>query len=395
MSSALASRAGLLTCGYYAALFLAVGAHLPYWPVWLKAWGLGDGEIGTYLGAALAVRLVANAAMSAVADAHAVRRLMLGICGFVAATVFALHALAESRPVLFVLTLMVTMSLSPMIPLGEALGLRAAIRHGFPYPQARAVGSAAFLVMNLGLGVAIAHVGPDAALWSLVVCCALAAVFGLMHPGGGAPPGGGLDTAGLREGWQLTASPAFLAFVVAASAGLASHAVFYSYGSLVWAAQGIGAEVIGQLWAMGVAVEVALMLGPGARLVVRLGPARALAIGAAAGILRWGMLSAEPALWALWPLQALHALTFALAHLGAMAFIASAIPPRLAATAQGVYVGTISGTVMAGATLLAGVVSGTQGMAASYWLAAGLSAVSLIAALVLIRRWDGERLMPT
>ncbi|MDT8343608.1 MAG: MFS transporter [Thermohalobaculum sp.] len=392
MRPALARRAGLMTCGYYAALFLGIGAHLPYWPVWLKDWGLSDGEVGTWLGAALAVRLVANAALSALADAYAVRRLMLGACGALAAAVFALHSLAETRPVLFGLTLLVTMTLSPMIPLGEALGLRAAIRHGFAYPQARAVGSIAFLAMNLGLGVAIARLGPDAALWSLVACCGLAAVFGLMHPGGGAPAGGGLDTAGLREGWRLTASPAFLAFIVAASAAQASHAVFYTYGSLVWAGQGIGAEVIGRLWAMGVAVEIALMLGPGGRMVARLGPARALVLAAAAGVLRWAGFALEPGLDLLWPLQALHAGSFALAHLAAMAFIAAAIPPRLAATAQGVYVGTLAGLAMAGATLAAGWLSATHGMAQTYWLAAGLSGVSLGAALVLVRRWRGERL---
>ncbi|MCL5778176.1 MFS transporter [Limibaculum sp. FT325] len=392
MRPALASRAGLLTCGYYAALFLAIGAHLPYWPVWLKDWGLTEGEVGTWLGAALAVRLVANAALSAVADAYAVRRLMLGVCGALAAAVFAAHALAETRPVLFGLTLLVTMTLSPMIPLGEALGLRAAIRYGFAYPQARAVGSIAFLAMNLALGAAIARVGADAALWSLVVCCGLAAAFGLMHPGGGAPPGGGLDTAGLREGWRLTASPAFLAFLVAASAAQASHAVFYTYGTLVWRGQGIGAEVIGMLWATGVAVEIALMLGPGGRIVARLGPARALALGAAAGLMRWAGFAMEPTLAVLWPLQALHAGSFALAHLAAMAFIAAAVPPRLAATAQGVYVGTLSGLAMAGATLMAGWLSAARGMADSYWLAVALSAVSLVAALVLARQWRGERL---
>jgi PPP family 3-phenylpropionic acid transporter len=309
-----------------------------------------------------------------------------------AAGVFALHALAETKPVLFGLTLLVTATLSPMIPLGEALGLRAAMRHGFPYAHARSVGSVAFLVMNVGLGVTIQHVGADAALWSLVICCLAAAVFGFLHPGGGAPPGGGIDTAGVREGWRLTAAPAFLAFLVAASAGQASHAVYYAYGSLVWQAQGIGAQVIGMLWAVGVVVETALMLGPGTRIVTRIGPARALAIGAAAGVIRWGGLALAPGLVALWPLQALHALTFAMAHLGAMAFIATAVPPRLAATAQGVYVGTLSGLVIAGATFAAGAVSETVGLPPTYWLAAGLSAVSLIGAVVLGRLWQGERM---
>ena len=93
-------------------------------------------------------------------------------------------------------------------------------------------------------------------------------------------------------------------------------------------------------------------------------------------------------------MQALHALTFAIAHLGMMAFVAAAIPPRLAATAQGVYVGTVSGVVMAGATLGAGWVSASIGLAPTYWLAATLSALSFGAAVLLGRRWRGERLAP-
>ena len=392
MRASLASRPGLLTCAYYAALFLAIGAHLPYWPVWLADWGLSEVEIGSYMGAALLVRLLSNAALSAVADTFGVRRLMLGLAGAAAAIVFLLHAFVETRPALLALTLLVTLTLSPMIPLGEALGLRAALRHGFAYARARAVGSIAFLAMNVGLGIAIRQVGADAALWSLVGCCAAASVLGLVHPGGGAPPGGGVDTAGLREGWRLMASPAFRAFLVAASFGQASHAVLYSFGSLAWMKQGIGADMIGLLWAAGVLAETWLMLGPGGRFVSRIGPSIALALAGLAGTIRWGVMTFEPASSWLWPLQALHAGTFALAHLGAMAFIAAAVPPRLAASVQGVYVGTLTGFAMAGTTALAGWVGEAAGTASAYWLAAGLSTAALVAGLMLRRHWRGEAL---
>ena len=52
-------------------------------------------------------------------------------------------------------------------------------------------------------------------------------------------------------------------------------------------------------------------------------------------MVRWGAMMADPTGWLLWPLQALHALTFAVGHLGAIAFIARAVPPRYGAAAQG------------------------------------------------------------
>ena len=162
---------------------------------------------------------------------------------------------------------------------------------------------------------------------------------------------------------------------------------------LDWRAQGIGAATIGWLWAFGVLVETALMLGPGRRWVARLGAAGALAVAGLAGALRWGAMTVAPPLALLWPLQALHALTFALGHLAYMAFVAAAVPPRLAGSAQGVAAGAISGLAMAGAAFGAAAVADRFGTSAAYWLSAALSAVSLIAAMALGRLWRSGSLL--
>ena len=65
------------------------------------------------------------------------------------------------------------------------------------------------------------------------------------------------------------------------------------------------------------------------------GRSAALALSGAGGVLRWGAMMADPAGFWLWPIQGLHALTFAAGHLGAIAFISRAVPDRYAAAAQG------------------------------------------------------------
>ncbi|WP_164055897.1 MFS transporter, partial [Serratia marcescens] len=45
---------------FYAALFVGFGLHQPFFPVWLRAKGLADGEIGIVLASALMIRLVAT-----------------------------------------------------------------------------------------------------------------------------------------------------------------------------------------------------------------------------------------------------------------------------------------------------------------------------------------------
>jgi PPP family 3-phenylpropionic acid transporter len=394
VTPAIAGRAGLLTSAWYAAVFFAFGAHLPYWPVWLADWGLSEAEIGAYFGLAMAVRIAGSTLLPALADRFAVRRAVVAGAALAAAIVFLLHLGIDTRPALLAATLAAAFVTAPLIPIGEALGLRAAAMHGFAYSHARAVGSLAFLVMNVGLGAAIARLGPGVVPWAVALCFLAVAGLGVLHPGGGAPPGAGLDRARWREALALLAQPVFLTFALAASIGQASHAVYYVYGTLTWLGQGIDAGVIGALWATAVMAEILLMLGPGRAWVARLGPARALLLGAAAGMLRWALMSLEPRLVLLWPVQALHALTFAMAHLGAMAFVAAAVPPRLQASAQGLYGGGIGGLAIALATLAAGAICASFTTATAYWLAAAMSAVALGAALRLEQIWDGGPVTP-
>src|SRR5687768_8464338 len=53
---------------FYAAYFLTLGIQLPFWPVWLESRGLGPGEIGVVLSAALWVRIVTIPAAGVLAD---------------------------------------------------------------------------------------------------------------------------------------------------------------------------------------------------------------------------------------------------------------------------------------------------------------------------------------
>jgi len=53
---------------FYGAIFLLIGFHLPYYPVWLDWRGLNPSEIGIILSAPLAVRIFVTPALSFAAD---------------------------------------------------------------------------------------------------------------------------------------------------------------------------------------------------------------------------------------------------------------------------------------------------------------------------------------
>src|SRR3546814_2285062 len=59
---------------FYAAYFAVTGIMLPYWPAWLESRGLHPVTIGTVLAVGFWIKLAANPAMAAVADASGALR---------------------------------------------------------------------------------------------------------------------------------------------------------------------------------------------------------------------------------------------------------------------------------------------------------------------------------
>lgn len=389
MRFVLLSRAGILTSAFYASYFMMSGVHMPFWPLWLADWGLTPAEVGLFTAAGMGVRVVAGFVIPAAADRLDRRRHTIAACLLAAIALFLWHLRIEGHAALLLATLGVGAALAGIGPIAEALGVAASRAHAFAYAQARGVGSLGFLAANLVVGALIAWAGADLALWWIVACLALAVVLVLRHPGarkvqGGRPPG-------LVEIGRLFVNPVFALFVAAAAFIQASHAVFYGLGSVHWAGLGLPESRIGALWAAGVAAEIVFMLTLGAWATRRLGPVRAMAASGAAGILRWGAMTLDPVGWMLWPLQALHAVTFAVGHLGAIAFIAEAVPQRYGAAAQGAMNAVGMGLVLAAATALAAALYPWLG-GRTYGLGAALSLTGLALCALLARRWRGEPL---
>ncbi|MEL7464198.1 MAG: MFS transporter [Pseudomonadota bacterium] len=377
----------LHTSAFYAFTFLALGAHLPFWPLWLTDWGLTETEIGLYTGAAIAVRVVAGVAIPWAADRAGAPRRALAMLGFAGAAIFLAHVWIETRPFLLMATFAAASVMAGGTPIADALSLRAADRGGFAFATARAMGSAAFLAANVFCGLAVARWGSDAALWWIVVSTAPLVWLGLRHPGGAGAP---LPTPRLGEAGALLGSRAFVLTMIAGAALQGSHSVLYAYGSIHWRSQGIDDGTIGALWALGVALEVALMLFAGKALIARLGPAGAMALSGAVGAARWGLMTLDPALTWLWPLQALHAITFTAAFLGALEMVRRLAPESLAATAQGMVGAMAGGLVMAGGSFAAAWAYPIYGGGA-YWIGAALALIGLIAAEMLRNGTGGAR----
>ena len=181
-----------------------------------------------------------------------------------------------------------------------------------------------------------------------------------------------------------------LLFIATMALLSSSHAVLYAFGTIYWRSAGIGDRMIGVLWAEGVIAEI-ILFALAAPVMRRIGPGSMMLIAAVCGVIRWTILGATTDLTLLFVAQALHAGTFAAAHLGAMTFITEAAPTGMSATAQSLYAALAMGAAIAIAIPLTGPIFAAIGGDA-YYLMTALSAAGGVLAWILMRRWDGRRI---
>jgi PPP family 3-phenylpropionic acid transporter len=143
----------------YAALFLAIGIFLPYFPMWLAARGFTTAEIGALLAAQIAVRVVASPAAGAIADRTGRRPLVLAALALTATIAAAVLAVAAAKPVIVLAALCMAAAMGPLIPISEGEVVQLARHHGAHYGRLRLWGSASFVAANLATGLFIDRLG--------------------------------------------------------------------------------------------------------------------------------------------------------------------------------------------------------------------------------------------
>jgi len=340
---------------FYAAIFVGTGASLPYIPVWFRAQGLSGAQIGLILAAPMMVRIFISPLLAIWADGFDLRRTPLSLLGFASAVAFALMGTIHGFWACLVFWLIGACLLGTIAPLGDVMSLRLARREGFAYAWPRGIGSLAFVVGNIGVGALLTTMKPELVVFWTVGAAVLAgfAALGLprepVHEGGERPP----RSSRLRGLSELMSNRAFLLAIAGSGTIQATHAFYYGFSALLWRRQEIGEIYIGILWGLGVLVEIAF-LWFGEPLRRRIKPETMVFIGGIAALIRWTALAFSPPLWMLFPLQALHALSFMASFLGSLALIERYAPPHAASAAQTISSACAGGLFIGLATLASG-----------------------------------------
>lgn len=377
--------------GFFAAQFFVYGVQLPFLSVWLHWRGLDAAEIGIVTAAPLFLRLLIGPGAAFLADRSGDRRrAVIVAAGFALVAVLALSQSYAFLPILLA-TAVFLLGVQTCAPIGEAIALAGVKRLGADYGRMRLWGSLSFIAATFAGGALVGQLGAGAIMWLLIAGAAsltgAAWAIPTLH-NGDASAAGSSRALTLDQVATVTGSGSFLLFILAGGVVQASHAVFYVFGALHWQEQGISPTTIGVLWSLGVLAEVVLF-AISAWFIRRVGPISLILAGAVAAVIRWVVMTFDPPLVLLFPLQILHGLTFGATHLGAMHFIHRTVPQEQAGTAQAVFAAATGGVAMGSATLLAGTIYGPLG-GASYGAMAALGAVGLLAAIALKRRMPDQ-----
>jgi MFS transporter, PPP family, 3-phenylpropionic acid transporter len=370
----------------YSALFLGTGVSLPFIGVWLGGKGLSGAQIGLILSAPMLGRVLTSPVLAVWADGFTLRRTPIIILATGSAAAYgallAVHGLGA-----WMLCWFLAASLLPMItPLTDVLTMRRARSDGFNYGWPRGIGSVAYIVANVSMGVLLTRLDASIVIiWSagaaaLTALAVMAAPKDPVHADG--------EKAGRRDRWRglgdLLRNRTFMLMVLSVGCIQAAHAFYYGFSVLLWRKQGISEAVIGLLWGTGVAIEV-LFMWFGERWRRATGPERLLVIGGLAAVVRWAAFAFSPPIGMLFLLQTLHAMTFAATYMASLNLVERLSPPQSASAAQTVSSALSSGLMIGLATILSGPIFDHFGPH-GYLAMALLAGVGVAGSVVLIRR---------
>ena len=371
----------------YVLLFGVTGVSLPFAGLWLAGRGMTGAEIGALLAAPMLGRLATGPLTAVWADGFRSRRTPIALLGLIAAAGYGGAGLTEDAWLRALCWFVAASAAAALIPLTDVLNLRVARRTGHSFAFPRGCGSAAFVCANVAMGVLLTVASSDVVIVWIVTASlgvGLYAWRGLPDEAVGAA-GSPDGLARFRGLGRLMHDRTFMTALFAIGAVQAAHAFYYGFSAIAWKTQGLDERMTGLLWAFSVVVEIGFMwwIEPW-RKRRGIGPWAMLMLGVGAAVLRWSLMALAPPLWALWPLQTLHALTFAATYLAGVEIIERLTPDDSHTAAQTLNSMLAAGVLIGVATLASGPLYDAAGVG-GYLAMAAMAAVGGVLALGLRR----------
>ena len=368
-----------------ACYFAHIGFFNPYLPLWLKDLGFPIVVISLLTSVQSFTRVFAPYAWGALSDHTGERVRLLRISAGVAFIASA-GLWFDGGPwwVALVLLLLFTHT-SSMMSLTEAAMAHLVAGDWGRYGRVRLWGSAGFLCTVFLAGAWFERWGMGSfPAWAMATL-GLVLVCTFLLPDTREKPQ--VNARHVREPvGPVLRRPLVRWFFVSLLFHVTAHFAIYGFLSLYLDALGYNKAMIGTLWAVSVAVEIAWFFVQG-RFIGRLPMARWLVVCGLAMVLRMALTAGLGfSLVALFAAQVLHALTFATHHTACIALVSHHFPGRLRGRGQALF--TVIGYGVGG---VVGVLAGGA-LASRFGFQAMFFVATLLALLATLSAWRVARL---
>lgn len=364
--------------GFYFFFFAVLGGLVPYWAPYLKSLGFDAARIGQLIAVLHGTKIIAPNIWGWIADRTGRSMRVVRLAALLATLFFALVFLGQGYWLLFVSMTGFSFFWNAALPQFEANTMSHLGPDDHRYSLIRLWGSIGFIGAVTALGWMIDFSGHAVLPVALVLLFAGLWIASLLAPE--SPPSAHVD--GEPGFLTILLRPRVLAFFVACFLLQASHGPYYAFFSIYLEDHGYANDVIGLLWALGVAAEIGVFLVMH-RLLARFSPRALMTASLLLAAVRWWLIGAyvdSPVLLVF--AQILHAATFGVYHAVGMYMINRFFVGRNQGRGQALYSSLTFGAGVAAGSLASGYLWTAAGGAATYFSAAVLA---FVAALVAFR----------
>jgi predicted MFS family arabinose efflux permease len=330
--------------GLYFWSYWLLGIHMTFLNLWLKREGLSGTAIGTLSAVMSGVAILFTPILGPRFDASRRQPGFLALLAVLSGLFYAFFAFHLPFWGLCLAMAGLSFCWTPLTPFLNSMALhsRAAQAASRGFGGYRRWGSAGFAVA----GAATGWLSWATGLWIIFPAYLLCAL-GTATLSSGIPRDSVTPHAEKSElipaMRQLVRLPVFRALALLSFVYAIGNSICWGFRSIYLDSIGVPERHIGQLWFLPIFAEmVALTFNDW--LVARLGAPRLILAGTVAGGLRWVLLSFVTSLPAVYTVEILHGVSFALYIIGYMEIIRHLIPARLSTTSQLLLSSSASGT---------------------------------------------------
>jgi PPP family 3-phenylpropionic acid transporter len=326
-------RAAFLFC----APMMVNSIALLYLPAFLHDLGMTDVEIGIIVSLPFLLRMIGMPIGAALADRVSDRAIVMIWSAAVSLASAILMFFAHSFWPIVLFYSIQSLFYAPFVPIAESILVSGVRRWGFDYGFLRMWGSIAFVVSTLAGGVLFELHGGAMVLPVIVVFFALTTLVAIAAPRLGREKpvehsGSVGRAAGPSPFWRID----FLLVIIGAAIVQGSHGLLFGFATNYWTAQGISGVEISFLWTSAVIAEIVLFFVSG-RYLARFPHLSLVLFGCLVAVMRWSLFPLADGFWSYLALQANHAFTFAIIHVGIQRLLMERIGEERGASAQGFY----------------------------------------------------------